>query len=436
MKKVDSNDNNFKVNKNFEQLCSQIELLEKEIANKNDEIYALRNIATLLLVSNDFITTAKKIFNYCRELTGARAGYVALLNKNGKENDVLFLEPGGLTCTVSPGLAMPIRGLRERAYTTGKVVYDNNYFNSEHFKIMPDGHIPLRNVMFAPLKLEGKTIGLLGLGEKNCDFTEQDASIAATLAEFISVALLNSRTLEMIKEKENLLSELVSTKDRFFSIIAHDLKNPFAALISTSEILNLIIQDNNPDIAKIKRYSKSIHESAIGGYRLLENLLKWANSQLGTLDFNPKHLNVNELINESLKVLENMLTEKNIYIINHIPKEVKIFADKDILCTVLRNLLSNAIKFSYPDNNVEINYALEEEYFELSITDNGVGMNEHIINNLFKVDKVFSSVGTNKEKGTGLGLLISKEFINKHCGDIIVKSTIDKGSKFIIRLPL
>ncbi len=176
------------------------------------EISAFRGAAKAILTQASFSDTARAIFDYCCKVTGASSGYVALLSPEGSENEVLFLEAGGLPCTVDPSLPMPIRGLRERAYRTNSVVYENDFMNSEWVGFMPSGHVDMRNVLFSPLVLEGKTVGIIGLANKQGDFTDQDAKSAAVFGELAAIALDNSRNVDLrnqaVAEQERLIGEL------------------------------------------------------------------------------------------------------------------------------------------------------------------------------------------------------------------------------------
>jgi GAF domain-containing protein len=161
---------------------------------------AVLSVADSILEKKSFSEAAQAIFNYCKDLTGATSGYVALLSDDGKENEVLFLESGGLPCDVDPELPMPVRGLRESAYRTQKAVYENDFMNSEWAAFLPDGHVELRNVMFAPLNVGSKTVGILGLANKPGDFSTEDTEMAAVFGELAALALQNSRLIERLNE--------------------------------------------------------------------------------------------------------------------------------------------------------------------------------------------------------------------------------------------
>ena len=185
--------------------------LRKAVTREN-EISGLLKGARAVLEQRDFTTTARKIFDICAELIGATSGYVALLAEDGSENEVLFLEAGGLPCTVDPDLPMPIRGLREICYRKNRAVYDNDFMNSEWVRFMPEGHVRMRNVLFAPLSIHGKTVGVIGLANKKSDFTENDAMMASGFGELAAIALQNSHILDKRdaaeKKNEKLIQEL------------------------------------------------------------------------------------------------------------------------------------------------------------------------------------------------------------------------------------
>ncbi len=183
----------------------------KESQRHSAETESLLEGARAVLENREFQDAAKSIFDICKNITGATAGYVALLSKDGTENEVLFLDSGGRSCTVDPELPMPIRGLREEAYRTGKAVYHNDFSNSEWVKFMPEGHASLDNVLFAPLIIEGEVVGLLGLANKPDGFTEDNARMATAFGELASVALHNSRTLESLENSEERFRSVVET---------------------------------------------------------------------------------------------------------------------------------------------------------------------------------------------------------------------------------
>ena len=183
--------------------------MKRENAN-GQFIASLLRASRKILELHEFNDTARHIFDSCKELIGATAGYVALLSEDGTENEVLFLESGGVSCRVDPALPMPIRGLRAEAYRTTGAVFDNDFTGSRWVQYLPVGHVELRNVLFAPLVIEGKAVGLLGLANKPDNFTDNDAATATAFAELAALALLNSRTLGQISSSEKKYRDLVN----------------------------------------------------------------------------------------------------------------------------------------------------------------------------------------------------------------------------------
>ncbi|MBF0342968.1 MAG: PAS domain S-box protein [Nitrospirae bacterium] len=187
------------------------------------EMTALLEGARAVLQYKKFQDAARAIFDKCKEMTGATSGYVALLSADGSENEVLFLDPGGRKCIVDPELPMPIRGLRETAYRFGKAVCENNFATSKWWDYLPEGHVTLDNVLFSPLIIGGKVVGLIGLANKPCDFDENDLRIATAFGEFAAIALYNSQTLKRLENSEQRFRNVVEAAgDAIISIDSDD----------------------------------------------------------------------------------------------------------------------------------------------------------------------------------------------------------------------
>jgi signal transduction histidine kinase/DNA-binding NarL/FixJ family response regulator len=237
-----------------------------------------------------------------------------------------------------------------------------------------------------------------------------------------------------LKKNELQLKELNATKDKFFSIVAHDLKNPFTSLIGASELLYENISNmNNKEIHKL---ALILNDSSKSGYAILENLLDWSRSQTGMLKYNPENLLLNKLIEENIANLHLFASNKEIFFKYKALVETSIFSDKGMINTILRNLLSNAIKFSHRGSNVVITTNIRKDEIIVSVKDTGIGISEEKIENLFKLDTKHTSIGTEKEQGTGLGLKLSKELVEKEGGRIWVESAVNKGSTFYFSIPL
>ncbi len=244
--------------------------------------------------------------------------------------------------------------------------------------------------------------------------------------------LIEGQSVELEKIN-NELSEINKSKDKLFSIISHDLKNPFFALISLSEILK---NDFNelPDKEKME-YISHIHEASTKTYELLENLLNLSASQTGKISSKPVSINLERIINKAKELYSGQLKKKEILLLNSIHPGISIYADLQMMEVVFRNLINNAIKYTRKNGQIEIKAEQINNKVMISISDNGVGMDDFTKENIFNINTVHSSKGTEGEKGTGLGLGLCKEFITKNDGSISLESVMDRGSTFTVILP-
>lgn len=237
-----------------------------------------------------------------------------------------------------------------------------------------------------------------------------------------------------LQESENKLKEANAAKDKFFSIIAHDLRNPFNAVIGFSNLLRENISEF--DIKEISEYIGYINDSAINAYTLLGNLLDWARAQTNSMQFKPEAVNISDIIKSTLVILSGEATKKNITISSSILPDSVVSADSNMIATVFRNLISNAIKFTMNAGTISIYSSMTGEHVEFTVEDNGVGIQQKNIEKLFRIDAKVYTKGTEEESGTGLGLILCKEFIEKNSGTIRVESEPGIGSKFIFTLPV
>ncbi len=229
------------------------------------------------------------------------------------------------------------------------------------------------------------------------------------------------------------LKELNDTKDKLFSIIAHDLRSPFNAILGYSELLSENIY--NYDLKKSEEFAKQINFSAKRIPALIDNLLTWANTQTGKIEFAPTTQKLNPIMQEMVDVLDSSARIKNISLKTFQSADITVCADQNMLKTVLRNLISNAIKFTHPGGKVEVYAMVSNEVVQVSVSDNGVGIDEEMQNRLFKIDSETTTIGTANERGSGLGLILCKDFVQKHGGEIWVDSKPGKGSTFHFTLP-
>ncbi len=368
-----------------------------------------------------------------------------------------------------------------------KIVFINN-LEKEYKKYIseyPDfsaSRIP-NSIINIPLTVKGKKIGLLAINSmKNDAFSDHDLLKLQTLAAYIAIALDNAEShaalqnnnklllkrqkkieeqSEYINETNTLLEERQqqieeqseelraqteelfaanvdlknsnATKDKLFSIIAHDLKNPFNAVLGFSElILNKWDKIEN---SKMKQMVETIYSSSKNIFNLLENLLQWSTSQMGNIRYKPENILLYNLAKENIDLLSNLITQKNNSVELNIPKDLYCFADQQMIKTVIRNLLTNAIKYT-ENGTITLSSEIQEDRVIISIEDTGIGIAEEKLVNLFEVEKSKSTRGTQGEQGTGLGLILCKELVVNNGGMIVAKSIVNKGSTVVFTLPM
>ena len=237
-----------------------------------------------------------------------------------------------------------------------------------------------------------------------------------------------------LEEKKTWLEKMNATKDQFFSIIAHDLKNPFNAIIGLSELL--VHRYHKYSHEKIKEFIHQIYKNSTSAYNLLDNLLQWARSQTGRLEVSPRKLDMVKMIEENVSLMQNKANQKEIEIDAIAEGVPHAYGDNNMINTVLRNLLSNAVKFTPRNGNIKV---VAEEYdkdhIKISVVDNGIGIDKGDIDKIFDLTSHFTTNGTDSEEGTGLGMVLCKDFVEKNKGIIWVESEKGKGSAFHFTLP-
>lgn len=239
---------------------------------------------------------------------------------------------------------------------------------------------------------------------------------------------------DKLRRSEKTLKELNITKDKFFSIISHDLRSPFAAIVSFSRLMKRDIQDLSRD--ELQDLAMELDKSVVKINSLLDNLLQWSRSQTGKIKYEPRKFRLKEVIRDNVGLFEANAAEKGIKMIDNIDEELYVYGDINMIDTVLRNLISNALKYTDRGGTVTLDSHTRNKMVEVSVTDTGVGISEDDQRKLFRVNDLHTTFGTRDEKGSGLGLLLCKEFVEKHGGRISLKSKPGEGSVFSFTIPV
>jgi two-component system sensor histidine kinase/response regulator len=248
----------------------------------------------------------------------------------------------------------------------------------------------------------------------------------------VNVHLKLQKTREELKAANTLLTRANATKDKLFSIIAHDLRGPIGSLTG---ILETLVEQ--PDLLDRDQQSMIMNDFRISvknTYHLLENLLSWANSQRGKITYHPENVRLADIIEANARLMSQIARDKSIQFYVEVPEDIYVYADPDMLLVVLRNLISNAFKFTPEFGQVKVTARPMENQVEICVSDTGVGISEGDMDKLFRFDINFTTPGTRNERGSGLGLLLCKEFVEKNGGTIWVESRKNEGSRFIVAL--
>jgi PAS domain S-box-containing protein len=338
--------------------------------------------------------------------------------------------------------------LRKDGTTFPVIVYSNSIIRNNQIS-------GLRGIVFdiTELKRAEDEIKQLNI-ELESRVEQRTAELQNTLEKLqdtnIELKLLNDQVIDdtnrilklndELMDSQDKLKDTLAAKDKFFSIIAHDLKNPFTGFLILSEMLARNYE--NLSVIDMKKMAQSINDAANSMFRLLDDLLMWARSQMGSIPFQPEELDIREIVLNTQFSLKSTAENKQIKLISLIDKSYFVNCDRNMITSVLRNLVSNSIKFTNENGNIEIGIIENQpseglkpsEGYIIYVKDTGIGISESNLSKLFRLDEHYTTSGTNKEKGTGLGLILCKEFVEKHGGKIWIESEVGKGSTFYFSL--
>ncbi len=241
------------------------------------------------------------------------------------------------------------------------------------------------------------------------------------------------RQQEQLQEQAEQLQELNASKDKFFSIVSSDLQSPFEELLYFTEFIKENIEDCSRD--EIKEIARTLRSSVENLHELLRNLFTWSSVQRGTIEYHPQYIDIREIIGRNLALFKPNAEQKHITLSSLIQGEVPVYADAGMVYAVIRNLISNALKFTEAGGNIKISAAQNKEFVEVSVSDTGIGISEEDLSKLFRIDVKNQRIGTSGEEGTGLGLILCKELIEKNGGNLSLESEVGRGTRVTFTLP-
>ncbi len=405
-------------------------LIEMQI--KNTEISELLDGAKKILELSSFKKIAKILFDSCKKLTGAKAGYVALLSESGYENNILFMDNGDNNYNVDPNLAMLVRGLKELAYKKKEVVYDNDINNSEWLKHLPEGHAAMKNVLIAPLIIKNQAVGVIGIANKPTNFTTSDARIVSAFGELASLALFNSQNIEELKEAKEKAEESDQLKSSFLLNMSHEVRTPMNGIIGFSQFLR------DPELSSENRirYINIVNESCQQLLKIIEDILEISKLETQQVEIMNEEFDPEEVTSNIFLEHKEICEQKGIDLNFHCKalKKRKLYSDKIKVVQILKNLLNNSIKFTH-EGKIEIGIKDNKEHIKFFVKDTGIGIEPDLKDKIFERFRQAEVAMSRNYGGTGLGLAIAKGYIELMNGKIWVESEKDKGSTFYFELP-
>ncbi len=315
-----------------------------------------------------------------------------------------------------------------------KVKIYNEFGRQKDLKGLPEGHLALTRMLTVPVIRGGKAVAILGVGNKEIRYDEYDVTAVSQLADLAWDLTEKKISQQELKTSENKLRKMNDEKDRFFSIIAHDLRSPFTAFLGITEIMAENI--NNMTLQEIRQYLLRINSEASNLFNLLNNLLEWSMSQRNLKTVRKETINLSGIVKNSIEVMKENSERKEIKIELSIPDDRTVYVDRSMFETVVRNLISNAIKFTKRGGSIRVFYSGSDNgYSEICVEDSGIGMDEETIQKVFNIAEKTKRKGTEGELSTGLGLPICKDLLEKNGGSISITSETDKGTKIFVTVP-
>lgn len=387
---------------------------------------------------NDLDAVVQYTLDTAERLTESQIGFFHYLDTDQK---TLLLQTWSTNtlkkmCTIeAKGMHYSVdkAGIWVEAIHKKQPVIHNDYIQHPDRIGLPDGHAPVLREMVIPIIRNDKIMAVIGVGNKESYYGQKDIEVVSVLMDSAWNVIIAKKAEEELKASEALLKEMNYTKDRFFSIIAHDLKNPFLSLMGYS---NMLLEDY--DVVpkdEFREYLIGINNLTNNTYKLLQNLLDWAKIQRGIFKVEMEVLDLSSSFDDILKILEESAATKNIKLEIRMQECSMVNADKNMIQTVFRNLVTNAIKFSYQNSKIIISSSCRDNEYIISVKDFGIGMHPNTYYQLFKLEHTISSRGTNNETGTGLGLILCKDMLELMNGRIWAESEEYKGSTFYFALP-
>jgi len=395
---------------------------------RHAEISALLEGSQAIAKNHDFKGAAQALLYSCKQLIGATSGYIALVSEDGTENEVLFLDSGGLPCMVDKTLPMPIRELRGEVFREAKTIYNNDFSKSKWMRFIPEGHTTISNVLFTPMVVDGKVLGLLGLTNKPGGFTENDSRMATAFSGLTAIALTQKKAEEELKQLAEELKRSNEDLNRFASAAAHDLQEPLRGIEGFIKLLEKRYKGKLDE--KADEYIDYVVDDVMRMQMLIKDLLLYSRVSAKGKVFSPANCSV--VLEQALSNIRTALEESGAAV-TYDPLPT-VMGDEGQLISLFQNLIGNAIKFrSLEPLKIHVSAKREGNEWIVSVRDTGIGIDPKQAERIFVI---FQRLHTRQEyPGTGIGLAICKRIVERHGGRIWVESEPGMGTTFYFTIP-
>jgi len=418
------------------------DITERVKANEKIELNSSR-LNDLLELSQHNTTDKQEIFDHALntavKITQSLCGYLYYYDEKTKQ----FELNSWTKCTTDGcrvddpkqffGLDEP--GFWGEAIRQRKTVKATNIESGELLKEESSkGCTKIINYLVTPFFENDEVIFIIGVANKSSAYDNDDIMQLNLLSETVWKIFHQKNDEKKIREMVAKLEELNATKDKFVSIIGHDLRGPIGSINSFLELFSENLHTYTSET--IEKYIKVLKSQTENTFNLLEDILMWAHSQSSKIPFEPEVLTLNDICQAEIMSLQISARNKKITVSNKVDKTVELFADRNMLKTILRNLISNAIKFTNENGNVLLSAEEDAASVTVTVSDNGIGIKPEKLSSVFEISKINTSVGTANEKGTGLGLMLCKDFVEKHGGKIWIESEVGKGTDVKFSIPV
>ncbi len=414
---------------------TELKRAEEALRNSESFLLHLSELTNFALESHSFPNLFQVLADHINSLLSSDISFITLWDEESKTVTPVAISGPGSNSYQALKILPDEPTLTESVMQAGKPIVVEDLFNTPYVSHRIAQLFPTRSMLALPLIAGEKKLGAVLIGfTQTHHFTKEEIENGKIAANQIALLISKHKLLEQLTQQEKNLVNLNAEKDKLFSIIAHDLRGPIASFLSLTELMADTTTQFSGD--EFRELSQAMHKSAAGLLRLLENLLEWSRLQRGMIAVRLMALNLSETISSSFDSLRDLASSKDLKVSIQVSPDLEIFADSQMMHSLISNLLSNAFKFTKNGGEITVSATKTDDgMVQCEVADSGVGITQDRLSNLFRIEAISPTRGTNGESSSGLGLLLCKEFVEKQNGKIWAESKLGIGSKFTFQIP-